>query len=131
VFFLCLFGFLLEGLGLNLGLHACSAGYHLSHTSAHFAVIILEMGRVSRTICLGWPQTAVFLISASQVARITGVSHFHLSCCFLFCFITHLKLGSLGAREIKFQSFSFPSIVFHLNKAFLFLVTPLCFSFSY
>jgi hypothetical protein len=29
------------------------------------------------TICLGWPQTAVLLISASWVARITGMSHWH------------------------------------------------------
>jgi hypothetical protein len=26
-------------------------------------------------MCLGWPQTAILLISASQVARITDVSH--------------------------------------------------------
>jgi hypothetical protein len=31
--------------------------------------------RVSRTICLGWLQTGILLISASWVARITGVSH--------------------------------------------------------
>jgi hypothetical protein len=33
--------------------------------------------RVSWTICLNWPQTAILLISASQVARITGVRHWH------------------------------------------------------
>jgi hypothetical protein len=27
------------------------------------------------TICLGWLQTIIFPISASQVARITGMSH--------------------------------------------------------
>jgi hypothetical protein len=27
------------------------------------------------TICLGWPQTVILPISASQAARITGVSH--------------------------------------------------------
>jgi hypothetical protein len=27
-----------------------------------------------RTICLNWPQTVILQISASQVARITGVS---------------------------------------------------------
>jgi hypothetical protein len=27
------------------------------------------------TICLGWPQTIILLISASRVTRITGVSH--------------------------------------------------------
>jgi hypothetical protein len=30
---------------------------------------------VSKTICPGWSQTMIFSISASQVARITGVSH--------------------------------------------------------
>jgi hypothetical protein len=29
----------------------------------------------SQTICPGWPQTEILLISASQIARITGVSH--------------------------------------------------------
>jgi hypothetical protein len=40
----------------------------------------LGMG-VSRTICPGWPQPAILpiSISASQVARITGVSHGHLA----------------------------------------------------
>jgi hypothetical protein len=31
--------------------------------------------RVSRTICPGWLQTAILLISASWIARITGMSH--------------------------------------------------------
>jgi hypothetical protein len=31
--------------------------------------------RVSQTICLGWLQTLILLISASWVARITGMSH--------------------------------------------------------
>jgi hypothetical protein len=40
----------------------------------HFALVILEMG-VSGTICLGWSQTIIFLISASQVVRIIDVSY--------------------------------------------------------
>jgi hypothetical protein len=31
------------------------------------------------TICLGWPQTAIFPIPASQVARITSVSQWSLA----------------------------------------------------
>jgi hypothetical protein len=31
--------------------------------------------RVSHSVCLGWPQPTVLLISASQVTRITGVRH--------------------------------------------------------
>jgi hypothetical protein len=34
---------------------------------------------VSWTFCLTWPQTAVLLILASQVARIVGMSHWHLA----------------------------------------------------
>jgi hypothetical protein len=33
--------------------------------------------RVLQTICLGWPQTAILLISAFWVARITAMSHGH------------------------------------------------------
>jgi hypothetical protein len=33
--------------------------------------------RVSRTICPGWLRTVILLISASWVARITDVSHWH------------------------------------------------------
>jgi hypothetical protein len=39
-------------------------------------VVILEMG-VSRAICLGWPWTMILPISVFQVARITGISHWH------------------------------------------------------
>jgi hypothetical protein len=38
----------------------------------------LEIG-VLRTICLGWLWTAIFRISASQIARIISVSHWHLT----------------------------------------------------
>jgi hypothetical protein len=40
----------------------------------HFALVILEMG-VSWTVCSYWPQTMILLISFSQGARITDVSH--------------------------------------------------------
>jgi hypothetical protein len=36
---------------------------------------------VSRTTCLHWPWTMILLVSVSQVARITGVSHRHLAYC--------------------------------------------------
>jgi hypothetical protein len=32
---------------------------------------------VSRSICLSWPQTSILPISAPQVAKIIGVSHWH------------------------------------------------------
>jgi hypothetical protein len=43
--------------------------------------------RVSRTIFLGWIRTVILLISASQVARITGVSHQHLTTSPIFFFL--------------------------------------------
>jgi hypothetical protein len=64
--------------GLNSGLCAYKAGALLLEQHLHFAVVILEMG-VSRTICLGWPQTMILPILASQVARITSVSHQRLA----------------------------------------------------
>jgi hypothetical protein len=36
-------------------------------------------GGVSQTFCLGWPQTTVLLISASQVAKITSMHHWCLA----------------------------------------------------
>jgi hypothetical protein len=47
----------------------------LSHTPKSIvALLSLEM-EISSTIWLDWPQTMILLISASQVTRITGVSH--------------------------------------------------------
>jgi hypothetical protein len=47
---------------------------------------------VSHTICLGWPQTALFLISASQVARMTGMSrHTWLASSFRSSFTWHVS----------------------------------------
>jgi hypothetical protein len=52
--------------------------YSLGHTSSPFCSGYFG-DRVSQTVCLGWPQTMILLISASQVAKITGVSHWHLA----------------------------------------------------
>jgi hypothetical protein len=38
-------------------------------------MIFLEMGEVFGTIYLVWPWTMILPISASQLARITGVNH--------------------------------------------------------
>jgi hypothetical protein len=52
--------------------------YCLSHTSSPFYPGYFG-DRILRTVCLGWPQNSILLISASQVARIIariiGVSH--------------------------------------------------------
>jgi hypothetical protein len=63
---------------LNLGLCACKEViYHLSHTSSPFCSGFFGDGEegFSWTICPGWPQTMIPLISAFQEACITGMSH--------------------------------------------------------
>jgi hypothetical protein len=72
------FSFFLMGLGFELKeLHFANQKlYHMSHTSSPFCSSYFGDGD-SRTICPGWPQTLILTISASQVARIIGVSHWH------------------------------------------------------
>jgi hypothetical protein len=50
--------------------------YSLSHSTSPFLWWVFQ-DRFSWTICLEWLQTVILLISASWVARITGVSHPH------------------------------------------------------
>jgi hypothetical protein len=52
--------------------------YCLNHASSPFCSIYFG-DRVSWTICLGWLRTVILPISASQVARITGMSHLGLA----------------------------------------------------
>jgi hypothetical protein len=44
----------------------------------HYVQPLVEMGSCS-LFCLGWHQTVIYPTSASQVARITGVSHWQLA----------------------------------------------------
>jgi hypothetical protein len=44
----------------------------------HFALVILKMGSCE-LFPPGWPQITILLISASQVAKIAGRSHWHLA----------------------------------------------------
>jgi hypothetical protein len=58
----------------------CSAGawiqgLHLDPLHQPYFCDGLFWDRVSRAICLGWLQTEILLISASWVARITGMRH--------------------------------------------------------
>jgi hypothetical protein len=52
---------------------AKQALYHLSQTSSPF--FCDYFGDVLQTISQSWSETMIFLISASQVARITGMNH--------------------------------------------------------
>jgi hypothetical protein len=55
--------------------------YCLSHTSSPFFFSCYDyFGHwVSQAICLGWPQTVILPILASQRARVTSMSHQHLA----------------------------------------------------
>jgi hypothetical protein len=48
--------------------------YTLSHSTSPLVCWVF-WDSISQTICPGWLQTIIHLISASQIARITGVSH--------------------------------------------------------
>jgi hypothetical protein len=54
--------------------------------TCHHAQILVEMG-VSWIFCTGWPQMAIFPISASYVAKIIGMSHWCLAKLLIFCFL--------------------------------------------
>jgi hypothetical protein len=56
-----------------------SGPIHLEPLCQPFFLWRVFQDRVLWTICLVWLQTSIFLISASWVARITGVSHRHLA----------------------------------------------------
>jgi hypothetical protein len=60
--------------------------YTLSHSSSPFCgfFFFFFLYRVRKTICPGWLQTTILLISASWVARITGMSHQRLAKLFIF-----------------------------------------------
>jgi hypothetical protein len=68
----------------------------------HHGQLLIENG-VSRTFCLGWPVTAALLISASQVAGITGVSHQCLALFFYFlkerCVVLYAAVSSANALQ--------------------------------
>jgi hypothetical protein len=65
---------ILWGLGLELSaLHLQTRHSTTWATPLYFALVILEWGGVSRTICLGWPPTMILPI------RITGMSHWYLT----------------------------------------------------
>jgi hypothetical protein len=49
--------------------------YTLSHSTSPFFCDRFFGDRVSRTVCLGWIGIVILLVSASSVARITGISH--------------------------------------------------------
>jgi hypothetical protein len=59
---------------VELGFELKETLFCLKHASSPFCSSYFGDG-VLRSIFLGWPGTSILPISASQVARITGVSH--------------------------------------------------------
>jgi hypothetical protein len=59
--------------GLNSGLHTCKTGALPLEPHLRAVLDWLSWRWGSQTICSGWPSAMIFPISASQVARITGV----------------------------------------------------------
>jgi hypothetical protein len=77
------------GLGFELRVSTCKAGM-LPLESLYQSISVGHFGDgFSQNIYPGWSQTLILLISASQVARITGMSHWHLAVeCFYKCLST-------------------------------------------
>jgi hypothetical protein len=67
-------------------------GLHLEPLYQPFFCDEFFWDRVSRTICLSWLQTMILLISASGVARITGVSRWRLA----YSLFLDVRIASLG-----------------------------------
>jgi hypothetical protein len=70
----------------------------LSHTSSPLCYGYFD--GVSQTICLGWPQNLILSISASWIARITGVSH---------------QYPALGVLFLKSKNYKFHKIIHFQN----------------
>jgi hypothetical protein len=84
--------------GLTSGLWACKASaLLLSHTSSPFFSGYFGDG-ILRIICLGWLQTVILPISASQVARITDVTN--SSCLSASLELLH-QAGFTGLQETQ------------------------------
>jgi hypothetical protein len=76
------------GFELRASVFAKQTLYYLSQASSPLYLGYLEMG-VSQTICPDWPWTLILPISTFQVARIIGMSHWHLA--YFILFINFLK----------------------------------------
>jgi hypothetical protein len=74
------FCFVLLGLGFKLrASHTCRPGALPLEPHLQSILLWLFWRWSLENYLLGWPQTMILLISASQVARIPGVSHWHLA----------------------------------------------------
>jgi hypothetical protein len=96
--------------------------YTFSHSSSPIFCLKGFFRIGSQTICLGWFRTEILLISASWVARITGVSHqcpaallnLKIKCSLLFFFQIFLLLFFLSYFALLLQSL--PTVYQFLQK---------------
>jgi hypothetical protein len=95
--------------------------YTLSHSTSHFLWWFFEI--VSWTVCPGWFWTAILLIAASWVARITGVSHQHLASLGFSCECVlqpSLPSGKPGPRAANSSLPGFPPSTILFGSGFFF-----------
>jgi hypothetical protein len=94
--------------------------YHLSHSTRSF--FVLGIFKIRSHFCgLGWPQTSIFLISVSWVARISGMSHGYLAKDWLFFFFDDTRVWSQGLTLAR-------QPLYHVNHKYWFLTQ--CFTLS-
>jgi hypothetical protein len=76
----------------------------LSHSASPFFVLGIFWDRVSWTTCQSWLWTAILLISASLVARITDVSHQCPAALTILEMGSHELFDQAGLRPLSFWS---------------------------
>jgi hypothetical protein len=99
--------------------------YHLSHTASPFCSDYCGDG-ISKTICPGWCWTMPLLISASQIGRITDISHWF----FVFVFwggffgdtrvwTQGLTLARQGLYHLSHSASPFSLVILEIGSHFL------------
>jgi hypothetical protein len=109
--------FFLHGLAWNhiLLISAFHVAWHDRYT--HHSIQSLAEMESWKLFCLGWPQTVILLISASHVARITGMSHQHLTCVLFSFRAWNISFHALLAFRVSVENSA--------GLAFMFLTTSL------
>jgi hypothetical protein len=74
---------------------------HLNHTSSPFCSGYFG-SEVSQTVCPSWSQITILPISASQVARFTGMSHWHPAITVQIFFTVHCLLPHFFPFSLTF-----------------------------
>jgi hypothetical protein len=75
-------------------------GLHLEPVHHPFFCGGIFQDRVSQTVCLGWLQIVILLISTSWVARITGMNYWCLAIYFLLTILSWITYHSISYLKI-------------------------------